>query len=103
MVVFQENHVEEADAMIATATNLHGILLHDAHARSGLAGVKHLGVQALKLLLVTSSDSGNSAHALHDVEHQALSLQQRLHLTFHDESDVAWFHMGTILDVGGHL
>ena len=103
MVVFQENHVEEADAVIASAANLHSILLHDAHSRSGLAGVEHLGVEALKFLLVTCRYSGNAAHALHDVEHQAFSLQQRLYLALNHKGDIARSHVGTVLDVGCHF
>ena len=75
MVIFQKNHVEEAYAVVASATNLHGILLHNAHSGSGLASVEHLGVQAFKLLLITGGYSSNATHALHDVEHEALGLQ----------------------------
>ena len=42
-------------------------------------------------------------HALHDVEHRALYLQERLHLTLDNKSHIAGLYLGTVFDVDSHL
>ncbi len=81
MVILQQNHVEESDTMVTTTTYLHGLLLEHTHTWSRLTGVQHTGLRALQALHVLISHRGNTTHALHDVQHQALSLKQRADLT----------------------
>ena len=75
VVVLEQNHVEESDAMVASAANLDGLLLEHAQAGGGLAGVEHAGVGAFETLDVAVGGGGDAAHALHDVEHEALGLE----------------------------
>ena len=103
MVVFQKDHVEQADTMVHTATDAYGLLLDHAHTRCCLAGIEHMGLGAFQLLYIFAGGGGDTTHALHDVEHQTLGLQQRLYLALHYESDVAFLHLCAILDEDGHL
>ena len=103
MVVFQQNHVEEPDAVVHPAAYLHGSLLEHAHARGGLAGVEYAGVQTLEPLHIAAGHGGDTAHALHHVEHEALGLQQRLDTPLDYKSHIAGFHLGTVFDIDGHL
>ena len=103
MVVLQENHVEETDAMVHAAANLHSLLFEHTHARSGLASVEDVGLGTFEALHILGSHGGDAAHALHDVEHEALSLEQRASLALHDHGDVALLHVGTVLDEHLHL
>ena len=57
----------------------------------------------LKALLIAMGHGGNTTHSLHDVEHQALGLQQRLHLALYNHGHVTGLHLGTILDKHFHL
>ena len=47
MVVLEQNHVKQTDAVVATATDLDGFFLEHAHAGSSLSGVENTGVSAL--------------------------------------------------------
>ena len=76
MVVLEQDHVKQADAVVAAAANLHGVLLEQAHAGRGLAGVEHAGLEAFQALGIAGCGRCHATHALHDVEHQALGLQQ---------------------------
>ena len=79
MVILQQNHVKQSDTVVTAAANLHGLLLQHAHARRRLAGVKHAGLRTLQALHIFVRHGGNTTHALHDVQHQTLRLQQRAH------------------------
>ena len=74
VVVLQQDHVEESNTMVATATDLHGLLLEHTHARRRLAGIEHTGLRTLQSLHVLIGHGGDTAHALHDIQHQALRL-----------------------------
>ncbi len=89
--------------MVAAAADAHCLLLEHSQARSGLAGVEHLGLQSLETGLIAGGLSGDAAHALHDVEHDALCLQQRAHGALDLEGHVAGLDMGAVLDIDGHL
>ena len=56
--------------------------------------------QTLHIFVGHGSDA---AHALHDVEHQAFGLQQRASLARNHHGDVAFLHLGTIIDKHLHL
>ena len=103
MIVLDQYHVKQSDAVVGASSDLHGLFLKQAHARSGLAGVEHFGVKAFQPFLITGCSGGYAAHALHDIEHGAFSLQQRAHAAFHFEGYVAGFHMCAVGHVHGHL
>ena len=98
MVVLEQNHVKQADAVVAPAADLHSLLFQHAHARSRLACVQHARLQALKALGIASRGGRHTAHALHDVEHQALGLQQRAHPARHHKGHIARHHVGAVAD-----
>ena len=97
VVILEQNHVEETYAMVAATTNLHSLLLQHTQAWCGLTRVEYTGLGTLQALYVLVSHRGNTTHALHNVQHQTLCLQQRARLTRHNHSDVALLHTGTIL------
>ena len=97
MIVLQQNHIEKTDAVVASATNLNSLLLQHAHARSSFAGVEHAGLGALQMLYILVGHGGNTTHALHDVEHKTLGLQQGASLTGNNHGYVALLDTGTIL------
>ena len=103
VVVLEENHIEETDAMVHTATNLHSLLLQHAETWSGLAGIEDVSLGTFEALHILGSHGSDTAHALHDVEHEALCLKQRTGLTLYNHGDVALLHVGTILQQNLHL
>ena len=46
---------------------------------------------------------GDTAHTLHNVEHQTLGLQQRLYPAFHDHGYVTRLHFRTVVDEYFHF
>ena len=46
---------------------------------------------------------GDAAHALENVEHEALGLQKALLLTLDGHDDVTGLHMGSVFDIDFHL
>ena len=89
VIVFEEYHVKKSYAMVAAATNLHGLLLQHTHSWCGLAGIEHTTSGALQPLHVFIGHSGDATHTLHDVEHESLGLQQGAHTTRDNHGDVA--------------
>ena len=105
MVVLEENHVEESDAVVGSSADFHRLLFEHTHAGGSLACIKHAGFGAGidKRLLVAVRHGGNSAHALHDVEHQTFGLEQALYLAADDECHIAGFHVCAVFDEDFHL
>ena len=98
MIVFQENHIEKSDTVIHAAANLYRRFFKHTESRSSLAGIQHTCFRAFQLLHVFACHSGNTAHALHHVQHQTFCLEQRLNLTFHNHCHITRFHFGTIVN-----
>ena len=96
VVVLQQYHIEESDAVVTAAANLHGLLLEHTHARRSLAGIEHTGTSPLQPFHIAGGHRSNATHALHDVQHQALSLQQRTYLTGDNHSDVAFLNLASV-------
>ena len=103
VVVLQQDHVKKTDTVVASASDLHGLLLEHAHAGRRLAGVEHTCLRTLQPLYILVCHRGDTAHALHDVQHQALRLQQRAYLTCHYHGDVALLHTRTVAHQHLHL
>ena len=77
VVVLQQDHVEQPHAVVLAAADLHGHLVQHAHAGRGLARVEDLGTKSLQPLDVNGGLGRHAAHALHDVQQDALGLKQR--------------------------
>ena len=105
MVVLEENHVEESDAVVHAATNLHSLLLQHTHTWGSLTGIKHTGLGTCinECLLILMRHRGDTRHTLQDIEHQTFCLQKALLLALHAHHDIARHHMGTILHINLHL
>ncbi len=103
VIVFDEHHVEEADAMVGTAADFHGLLLEQTHAGGSLAGIEYLGLETVKALLVAGGGGGDTAHALHDIEHGALGLEQRTHRALDHKGHVAGLYAGAVAYHHGHV
>ena len=103
MVILQEDHVEQTDTMVYATTDPDGVFLHHTHARCGFACVEYTSLCALEGLDIFAGCCRNTAHALHDVQHQSLGLQQGAYLALDDEGDIAFLDLSAILDEDGHL
>ncbi len=97
MIILEENHIEETDTMVHTTTYLHSLLLQHTETWSSLTGVEDVSLGTFKALYILSGHGSDTAHTLHDVEHQALCLEQRTGLALYDHSDVALLHVSTVL------
>ena len=51
----------------------------------------------------TSGSCGNTTHTLHNVEHCALNLQERLNAACYDKGYIAGLNVCAVFDVGCHL
>ena len=91
--------------MVRAAANLHGFLLQHAHAGRGFAGVQHAGLGSGidESLLIFVCHGGYARHALQDVQHQALGLQEALLAALHAHDDVAGANVGAVLNIHLHL
>ena len=103
MVVLEQDHVEESDAVVTATADLHGLLLEHTHAWGGLAGIEHTGAGALEALHVSVSHGGDAAHTLHDIEHEALCLQQGAHASADNHGDIALLHAAAVAHQHFHL
>ena len=101
VVVLEQYHVEESDAVVHASAYLHGFLLQHTHAWRRLAGIEDtcLGAGIDECLLIFVRHCGDATHALQDIEHQALRLQKALHLALDAHHDVAGLDVSTILDI----
>ena len=73
---FSRINVEQADTVIHPSADFHSHLFKDTHTRSGFTRIKHAGVGSFQALHVTAGHGSDTAHALHDVQHQTFGLQQ---------------------------
>src|SRR5688500_15860058 len=73
VVVLDEDGVIEAGAVVVAAADAHGVLLEDAMAGCGLAGVEDDCVCTLDGLSGTAAHSGYTREALEEVESGALA------------------------------
>ena len=89
VVVLEQDHVEQPDAVVYTAADFHGFLFEHTHTGCGLARVEHTGVGSLEPFHITVGHGGNAAHALHDVEHETFGLQEGAHLSRDEHGDIA--------------
>ena len=103
MVVFQQNHIKKTDAMVHAPTQLYSLLLQHTHTRCSLAGVENMTAGAGDAFHIFMCHGSDTAHALHDVEHQTLSLQERTRLTRNDHGNVALLHRLPIANEHLHL
>ena len=76
MVILQENHIKQPDAVVHTAADTHGFFLQVAQSGRGLAGVEHMATGVGYEALVAVGGRSDARHTLHDIEHGALDLQQ---------------------------
>lgn len=89
VVVLEEDHIEETDAVVATTANLDSHLVEETHAGGRLAGIDNLGVETLELGDVARGGGCDAAHVLHDVENEPLGEEKGLGATLDTESDIA--------------
>ncbi len=98
VVVLEQDHVEEADTMVHTASDAYGFLFQHTHSGGRLAGIQDvcLGAGVDEGLLVFVRHGGYTAHALQDVQHQTFGLQKALNLSFNTHHDIAWFNVCSV-------
>ena len=89
--------------MVDAATDFDRLFLDHAQARSRFARIQHTRFRSFQCLDIFTCRGSDAAHALHDVEHQAFRLQQRLYFAFDHESDIAFLHFGSVVDECRHF
>ena len=77
VVLFDEDAVEQADAVVAPAAAAHGVLLREPQPRNGLARVEERAACAGELLDVAARRGRRGGQRLQEVESGALAGEQR--------------------------
>src|ERR1019366_2779621 len=97
--------IAQIEAMIVAATTGHGILVEDAQARRGLTGVQNYGPGARNRVHVAARQSGNAAHALHDIEDHTLARQHHARVVDDDRDRLPFVQPHAVEDfsVAGDL
>ena len=103
MVILQQDHVEESDTVVHTTADLHSLFLQHTHTWGGLTGIQHPCMCSFEPFHITVGHRGNTAHPLHDVQHQAFCLKQRAHLSCYDHGHIPFLHRGAITNQHLHL
>ena len=103
VVIFQENHIEETDAVVHAAADADCLLLDHTQTRCRLASIEDARLRSFQRLDIFAGSRRDAAHTLHDVQHQTLSLQERLHFALDFEGDVAFLHLRAVVDKDRHL
>ena len=103
VVVFEQNHVEEADAVVGAAADFDGFFFEHTHAGCGFAGIEHTCVCAFESFDIGGRHRGNAAHALHHVEHKTLGLQQASDFAGDNHGHVAGFHVCAVVNESFHF
>lgn len=76
VVVFDEDGVEEARAVVMTATAADGVLFEAAPAGRGFASVVNAGSRAGDAADILAGKRGDAGKAVHEVEHWAFAREQ---------------------------
>ena len=97
VVILQQNHIEQSDAMVLASAHLHRHLLQHAHSWCGLASVKDLGMEVGNTVGIDCGLCGNATHSLHNIEQNALGTQQRLQVALDIEGHIAHLHAVAIV------
>ena len=103
MIVLYENHIEQTDAVIASASDFYGLLFEQTHSGSCLTGIEHACFQSVEAALIFVSHGCHTAHALHDVEHYTLGLQQRAHTALNHKSHITGLYMRAVGNADSHF
>ena len=98
MVVFEQNHVKQADTVVHTAAKQHRLFLQITQSRCRLTCVEHVATGVLNQALILMRRGRDTRHTLHDVEHRALDLQQTQLLAIDLKGHIARLHMSAILE-----
>ena len=97
MVVLQEDHVEKTDTVVHTASEYYSLFLQIAQTRRRLTGVEHVATGVLDEGLILMRGGRYAGHALHDIEHRTLDLQETQLFTIDLESHVSGLHMIAVM------
>jgi hypothetical protein len=77
VVFLDEEGVEQADAVVVTAATAHRVLLGDAQAGDGLAGIQQPHAGARDLVGVVPAAGGGARQQLQEIQSAALAGEQR--------------------------
>ena len=98
VVVLEQNHIKETDAVVHAAADEHCLFLQVTQTWGGLAGVQHVATCTLDERLVAVRRGRYTRHALHDIEHGALNLQETELLAIDTKGNIAWLDMRAVFD-----
>lgn len=91
MIVFDEHHVEQAEAVINAAAASDGIFFQSTQAGSGFARVKNLRVGALDGIHELRSQGGDAGEALNEIEGDAFGAQDGTRIAGNAQQVLAGF------------
>jgi hypothetical protein len=83
VIIFYEDCVVEAHAVVGDAAGGRGALFERAQSGSGLARVEHAAVGSGHRVGILARQRGDAAEALEEIERHALALKQRARIAFH--------------------
>src|SRR6202000_1982294 len=86
-----QNAVGEIETMVFTAAAAHGILIQHAQTRDCLARIEDVCLGARHLIHILPSHRGDAAHALHQVQDDALAGKNDAGIVANDGDGLALF------------
>ena len=76
VILFDEERVVQADAVVVSATSHHGGLGEQAKSREGLSGVENFGASVGDRFHVMGCEGGDAAQVLDEVQVGSFGLEQ---------------------------
>ncbi|MNY30165.1 hypothetical protein D3C86_1642550 [compost metagenome] len=89
MVIFKHYHVVQAIAMVMSAADQYCLLFLHPEQWCGLTGIENTGRIIFDLVYIALGHAGNTTHALHGVQHQALCLKNGVYTGFYFKSNIS--------------
>src|SRR5699024_5246703 len=102
VIVLDHHGVRKPVAVVVAAADAHGVLLEGPQARGGFPGVDDAGIRACDGVDVAGGQSGDRAHALREVQGDALGGEDATGRAFDDRELLARGEAGALLGEFGH-
>ncbi len=105
VIVLDQHTVAEIEAMIMAAATGHSVLIEDAQSGNSLARIQDYRLRSRDGVDIASSQGGDAAHALHDVQDHALAGKDDPRIMYDDCDRLSLAQANAVEDLGvaGHL
>jgi hypothetical protein len=101
MVILQQDHIEEAKAMVDPAADPDSLFFQEPEIGGGLSGVQDPSLIPLQPVDVLPGERGYTTHALHTVQDKSFALKDRVNGRFRDKRFFSIAHDIPILFISG--